>query len=145
MQTKSKLVKKLAGWCQAFPEQRQRVINQSKTTKNVNSLQTGKTPTVRFKVAIRNMTPKRSKEIAEYNRTWPEWIKGRCCQNFCDHEAQEIHHYAGRRGRLLLYKALWVPLCLTCHRWVTDNTTEARLRRLTCPEGQWNNQSLVPK
>ena len=146
MQIKSKLVKKLAGWCVAFPEQRQRLINQSKTpTKNVNSLQTGKTRTVRFNVPIRSATPERAKQKAEYNRTWPEWIKGKACRNCCVRNAQEVHHFAGRRGRLLLYIPLWVPLCSCCHRYITDHPKYAQSEGLTCPDGQLNNQSLVPK
>lgn len=36
-------------------------------------------------------------------------------------EATEVHHKAGRIGRLLLYVAYWLPVCYDCHTWIHAN------------------------
>ena len=35
-----------------------------------------------------------------------------------------VHHTKGR-GLYYLDKATWIPLCLSCHEWVTDNSKQA--------------------
>ena len=35
-----------------------------------------------------------------------------------------VHHTKGR-GLYYLDKTTWIPLCLSCHEWVTDNSKQA--------------------
>lgn len=36
-----------------------------------------------------------------------------------------IHHTKGR-GKFYLDTTTWIPLCLTCHRWVEEHPTQAK-------------------
>lgn len=40
------------------------------------------------------------------------------------YEELTVHHTKGR-GIYLLDISTWIPLCLSCHRWVTDHSEEA--------------------
>lgn len=37
------------------------------------------------------------------------------------HQATEIHHLAGRKGKLLNYIPYWLPVCRKSHNWIHDN------------------------
>jgi len=39
--------------------------------------------------------------------------------------AKEIHHKAGRKGKLLNYKPLWLAVSRKGHIWIHDNPSEA--------------------
>lgn len=88
----------------------------------------------------------REKQYREYVKLRKPFLEANPICACCGHAtATEVHHSHGRTGRLLLYVPLWFGLCAGCHFWVTNHTTEARARWLTCPEGQWNDQSKIPK
>lgn len=40
-------------------------------------------------------------------------------------EVTEVHHKAGRVGKLLLYVPYWLPVSREGHRWIHDNPKEA--------------------
>lgn len=48
----------------------------------------------------------------------------------CTITATEIHHKAGR-GQQYLNTALWLPICRSCHTWVTEHSKEAIERGLS--------------
>lgn len=52
--------------------------------------------------------------------------------------ATEIHHYAGRIGRLLCYVPFWKPSCRDCREWPHQNQTKAREWGLLAPAPQFN-------
>lgn len=52
--------------------------------------------------------------------------------------ASEIHHYAGRIGRLLCYIPFWKPSCLRCRPWPHDNKALARSVGMLCPSHEYN-------
>ena len=59
--------------------------------------------------------------------------------------ASQCHHQFGRRGRLLLHKPFWVPVCCRCHSIITFvSPSAAREAGVLCPEGRYNDQSIVP-
>jgi hypothetical protein len=45
-------------------------------------------------------------------------------------ETMTIHHSKGR-GKYMLDTSTWVPLCLSCHRWVEDHPREAQEMQLS--------------
>lgn len=53
-------------------------------------------------------------------------------------DASEIHHYAGRAGRLLTYVPYWRPSCRPCRSWPHDNPALAREYGLIAPAPEWN-------
>lgn len=59
-------------------------------------------------------------------------------------QATEVHHFAGRAGKLLLEEKLWEPVCRKCHRSIHENPAEARRLGLLAQPGQWNKQPDTP-
>lgn len=43
----------------------------------------------------------------------------------CTRHAEAVHHKAGREGRLLLDVSKWLPICNSCHLYVTESSSEA--------------------
>lgn len=52
--------------------------------------------------------------------------------------ATEVHHYAGRIGRLLCYTPYFVASCRGCRDWPHDNRREAANLGLVAPPQLWN-------
>jgi hypothetical protein len=46
----------------------------------------------------------------------------------CYYDATDIHHKAGREGKLLNMVKHWMPVCRYCHRWITDNGAKAKTK-----------------
>ena len=42
--------------------------------------------------------------------------------------AFDVHHKAGREGKLLNMVEHWMPVCRNCHEWITANGKEAKVR-----------------
>lgn len=47
------------------------------------------------------------------------------CHEGCTGKATEIHHKYKRSGFWLIVGRLFLPVCNTCHRYITDNSLEA--------------------
>jgi hypothetical protein len=52
--------------------------------------------------------------------------------------ATEVHHWAGRMGRLLCYVPYFRPTCFGCRMFPHDHPKEAREWGLLAPAPQWN-------
>jgi hypothetical protein len=52
--------------------------------------------------------------------------------------ATEVHHWAGRIGRLLCYVPFFRPSCRGCRDWPHTNATKAREWGLLAPAPLWN-------
>jgi hypothetical protein len=52
--------------------------------------------------------------------------------------ATEIHHWAGRIGRLLCYVPFFRASCRSCRDWPHENKEKARAWGLLAPITQWN-------
>lgn len=52
--------------------------------------------------------------------------------------ATEVHHYAGRIGRLLDFVPYFVPECRGCRQWPHDNLRQARALDLVAPASAYN-------
>lgn len=44
----------------------------------------------------------------------------------CTHESTQVHHKAGRVGKLYLEVSKWLAVCHTCHVWIETNPDEAK-------------------
>ena len=86
----------------------------------------------------------RAKQLREYAKLRKGWLVGKRCEaclllfNRPAKEATEVHHRAGRSGKLLLDKTLWLALDAECHRYIHDHPTEARQYGLLPEKGGWN-------
>lgn len=59
-------------------------------------------------------------------------------ENILINFATEVHHWAGRIGRLLCYVPFFRPSCRHCRDWPHENKTKARLWGLLAPITKWN-------
>lgn len=53
-------------------------------------------------------------------------IRGGNVDMYLGAPSTEIHHCAGREHWLLLYVQAWIPVCASCHRFITDHGTWAK-------------------
>ena|ERR1035437_1916828 len=87
-------------------------------------------PTAKRKQKDRGLYAKKARAFIEAN---PEC---QACAEVHDifreaRPSSQIHHRAGRNGKLLLDERYWLPVCAPCHRWITDNGRAARTLGLT--------------
>lgn len=88
---------------------------------------------------MKSATKERSKQLRQYNKRLKTWLKDnahcRACEVLADYSghaihviklARECHHMRGRNGDLLLDERWWLPVCVSCHRWITDHGKQAR-------------------
>jgi hypothetical protein len=114
---------------------------------------------------IKARTPQRAKDEATYRKEVKAWLalpENQMCHAckplaespagaeylgsgaFHVQPANQCHHKFGRRGRLLLHKPFWLPVCDGCHHFITFiSPTIARAAGLLCPEGRYNDQSAI--
>jgi hypothetical protein len=59
-------------------------------------------------------------------------------ENILINLATEVHHWAGRIGRLLCYVPYFRPSCYRCRTFPHDHPKEARDWGLLAPANQWN-------
>ena len=104
---------------------------------------------VRYRRArlLRRLTPERAKAQRLYHARAREWLRqpeNRWCKVHLLLSGQRVaatqcHHYQGRRGSLLLYEPLWIPVSWEGHRWINENRERARALGLLCPMGRYNS------
>ena len=86
-------------------------------------------PTAKSK-PIPARSQKRSKEERLYSINRVVFLQENpMCQahlpGICTGQATEVHHKAGRIGRLLLDILHWLGVCHACHHWIENNRAEA--------------------
>lgn len=59
-------------------------------------------------------------------------------ENILRNQATEIHHWAGRIGRLLCYVPYFRAFCFRCRSWPHDHPKLARELGLLAPARLWN-------
>jgi hypothetical protein len=114
---------------------------------------------------IKARTPQRAKDEAIYRKEVKAWLalpENQMCHAckplaespagaeylgsgaFHVQPATQCHHKFGRRGRLLLHKPFWIPVCSFCHHFITFISPPiSRTAGLLCPEGRYNDQSSI--
>ncbi len=45
---------------------------------------------------------------------------------YCEGKADENPHHMMRRGPYLNDTSTWLPVCLSCHRWIESHATKSR-------------------
>lgn len=70
------------------------------------------------RAALRRYAAARAAFLARPENHW--------CRVFLGRRATEVHHTRGRAGRFLLDERCWVPVSRAGHRWIHENTAEAR-------------------
>jgi hypothetical protein len=88
---------------------------------------------------VRNATKDRAKQLKIYGKRVKQWLKENthcqaCAVIAADADvairtirlADECHHMRGRNGDLLLDERYWLPVCMGCHKWITEHGKKAR-------------------
>lgn len=76
-------------------------------------------------------SPKRAKEETEYSKKRKKFLleKPMCeahLPGICTQLSTDVHHKAGRLGRLLLEVKYWLSVCRSCHDWIELHPKEVR-------------------
>lgn len=103
--------------------------------------------------SIPKESKKRGKENREYLKENKKFLKlnTTCGANvidqhgklICTFRATEVHHMAGRIGKMLLEKTYWLPCCNVCHRWIELNPIEAKKRGYSLSRLE-SKQEIIP-
>lgn len=81
---------------------------------------------------LRRVSKKRGKELREYSTTRKAYLLAnpfcRVCnsRNLSTRLASDIHHKAGRNGKMLNDQAQWLPVCRGCHDHIHRHPAWAR-------------------
>jgi len=105
-------------------------------------------PAQRLRKPVRRVSSQRAKELARYAKLRVEFLATHSlCQcwtclhpSFPMYPATQVHHMAGRMGKLLCHSEFWLAVCNRCYRWIHNNPSIARAAGLIAPVGQWNKQ-----
>lgn len=77
---------------------------------------------------MRAVSPKRAKQLRTYSKLRRDFLEAnpRCVWPLgCDQAASDVHHKAGRVGRLLLDVTRWAALCRGHHAYATEHPQRA--------------------
>lgn len=80
---------------------------------------------------LRQMSAKRAKENAEYAKLRKAFLSERpVCEAYypdiCTGRATQVHHMAGRRGKMLLARERFLACCARCHTEIHNHPLNAR-------------------
>jgi hypothetical protein len=100
---------------------------------------------------LKKMSKGHRAELAKYRKLETKFLSDPvnkwciCCtirrehgENICRNQATEIHHWAGRIGRLLCYVPYFRAFCNRCRTWPHDYPKLARELGLLAPANLWN-------
>ena len=74
---------------------------------------------------LRKRTAKRAGEERQYSKERKVFLLANPVCKRCSGKASDAHHQKGRIGSLLLDKRFWIPVCRSCHDWITEFSTAA--------------------
>lgn len=85
---------------------------------------------LRRKQRLRQMSDKRREQMELYYDKRESFLKDKFCEFpsepfACLNRASEVHHRR-KRGKYLLDKRTWIPICREHHRWIHDHPNKAR-------------------
>lgn len=86
-------------------------------------------PTTRRK-PIPQRSPSRLKLELQYSKVRKVFLSSRpVCEahlSGCTTHSTDVHHKAGRVGKLYLDESKWLAVCRACHSWIETHPKEAR-------------------
>lgn len=96
----------------------------SSPSKQYNVSKKDKSPVKR----IKSVSTKKLSELAEYRVVRDRYLKNNpvCEYPNCTSREVELHHRAGRVGKLLCDDTYFCSLCRSHHQWVEVNVSEAK-------------------
>ena len=78
---------------------------------------------------IKQVSVKKQKTDVEYSTLRKEFLSNYsfCLAKLtnCTGFATEVHHKSGRSGDNYLNTDTWLPICRSCHTWITEHSREA--------------------
>ena len=75
---------------------------------------------------ITKVSKKRREKSKEYNTLRAVFLKGKRCAVFPEKQATEVHHKAGRTGKLYLDVRYWLAVSREGHRKIEENPEWAK-------------------
>ena len=105
------------------------------------------------RVPIKRESKGHKAEVRKYRKVSAEFLARPenawciCCtlrrerlgENILRNQSVEIHHWAGRIGRLLCYVPYFRAFCNACRRWPHEHPSLARELNLLAPPKLWNH------
>ena len=79
---------------------------------------------------VRPVSKARAKQLSLYRKLRAGYLYLNPTCSCCDAPATEIHHKAGRAGKLLLDSTYWLSICRPCHLLIDQSRTESYNRGL---------------
>lgn len=104
----------------------------------------GRAVKFKAKTPLKKRSRSRRREMDEYFKNAREFLKtnDRCmicvARGLTPNRATEVHHWAGRIGRLLNYLPFFIASCRPCREWPHDHRSEAEAAGVIAPPGEWN-------
>lgn len=101
---------------------------------------------------IRKESKKRGKENREYEKLKKQYLalnpvcEGNVIDNgvlICSYKATDLHHMAGRTGKLLTNTMYFMALCRNCHTWAELNPEKAKAKGLSVSRLE-SKQEIIP-
>jgi hypothetical protein len=77
---------------------------------------------------IKARSSKRASEETKYRKRVKEWLQlpeNETCKVCGSEQSTECHHKKGREGNRLLDERYWLPVCRSCHSFITEDSAEA--------------------
>jgi hypothetical protein len=74
----------------------------------------------------------------EYRKRAKAFVKKNPKCKVCGFPSECVHHKSGRLGENLMNEKTWLPVCLSCHKMIEENPTEAKQKG-------YSNSRLNPK
>jgi hypothetical protein len=70
---------------------------------------------------------RQSKRLEEYYAAKEEYMKDKVCCEICGNRRElDLHHKAGRIGKLISDKEHFIAICRECHNYIHSHPSEAR-------------------
>lgn len=92
---------------------------------------------------IRRVSKARAKQQRQYAKLKAHFLANEthcfACKHWVFFEDRELHHWAGRVGRLLYYEPAFRMACPKCHAFIHAHPATAFIRGLIAPRGIWND------
>jgi hypothetical protein len=75
---------------------------------------------------IKKESEDRKEVNKEYRKKAKAFVKRNPKCKVCGKPSECVHHKKGRIGDNLMNEKTWLPVCLSCHKMIEENPTEAK-------------------
>jgi hypothetical protein len=87
---------------------------------------------------IKRVSTSRAGQLREYTKVKREFLRTHKHCFVCGNLGHDLHHLAGRSGKLLTWVPMFRCACRACHDWIHRNPLEAFAKGYMS-KGMWND------